>query len=53
MGFIKCQSLKIAEVLEAESCHSLRAEMKISKYMVLPSKLIFRKTVLFLKNNYL
>lgn len=52
-GFTKGQSNQNADVLEAESSNSLTAEMKISEYMALPSELILRKTVLFLKNNYL
>ena len=39
-GFMKCQSNQNADVLEAESCNSLIPEMKISKYMALPSELI-------------
>ena len=37
---MKCQSNQNADVLEAESCNSLVPEMKISKYMALPSELI-------------
>ena len=39
-GFMKCQSIQNADVLEAESCNSQVPEMKISKYMALPSELI-------------